>query len=123
MVQIVIPYSTVEPIRPHLTSGIQSEEDDVSISWYDQINYQLANSEVESDVLLGRAELTIEQMLDLVVGDVLMLNQSQEKPLKLRVEGTNKYLVEPVERSGVISVKVLEPIIAPPMPENSKSHK
>ena len=53
MVQIVIPYSTVEPIRPHLTAGIQSDEDDVSISWYDQINYQLASSEVEADVLLG----------------------------------------------------------------------
>ena len=74
-------------------------------------------------MLLGRAELTVEQMLDLVVGDVLMLNQSQEKPLKLRVEGTSKYLAEPVERSGVISVKVLEPIIAPPMPENNKSYK
>ena len=122
MVQIVIPYSTVEPIRPNLTAGIQTDEDDVSISWYDQINYQLANSEVEADVLLGRAELTIEQMLDLSVGDVLMLNQSQEKPLKLRVEGTDKYRVEPVERSGVISIKVIEPIITPPMPEKNKSY-
>jgi flagellar motor switch protein FliM len=123
MIQIVIPYSTVEPIRHHLTSGIQSEDDDIAISWYDQIEYQLQDSEVEIDVLLGRAELTIEQMLDLSVGDVLMLNQSQEKPLKLRIEGTDKYLAEPVERSGVISIKIVQPIIKPPAPEPNKSHK
>jgi flagellar motor switch protein FliM len=123
MVQIVIPYSTVEPIRHHLTSGIQSEDDEVSISWYDQIEYQLQDSEVELDVLLGRAQLTVEQMLDLKVGDVLMLNQNQNTPLKLRIEETEKYLVEPVERSGVISVKVVESIVKPPAPESNKSHK
>ena len=72
MIQIVIPYSVVEPIRHHLTSGIQSDDDDVSISWYDQIQYQLAHSEAQLQVLLGQAELTVEQMLDLVVGDVLI---------------------------------------------------
>jgi flagellar motor switch protein FliM len=123
MIQIVIPYSTVEPIRHHLTSGIQSEEDAGTISWYNQIEYQLQDSEVEIDVLLGRAELTIEQMLDLSVGDVLMLNQSQERPLKLRIEKTDKYLVEPVERAGVISIKIVDPIIKPPAPESNKSHK
>jgi flagellar motor switch protein FliM len=122
-IQIVIPYSTVEPIRHHLTSGIQSEEDDISISWYEQIEYQLQDSEVEIDVLLGRAQLTVEQMLDLKVGDVLMLDQSQDKPLKLRIEHSEKYRVEPVERSGVISVRVVEPILKPPIPEPNKSYK
>jgi flagellar motor switch protein FliM len=123
VIQIVIPYSTVEPIRHHLTSGIQSEDDDVSISWYEQIEYQLQDSEVEIDVLLGRAQLTVEQMLDLAVGDVLMLHQNQNTPLKLRVESAEKYLVEPVERSGVISVKVIDSIVKPPAPEPNKSHK
>ena len=68
------------------------------------------------DVLLGRAEISVEEMLSLDVGDVLMLNQSQERPLKMRVEQSPKYLVEPVERSGVISVKVLEPIERPRHP-------
>jgi hypothetical protein len=30
---------------------------------------------------------------------------------------------EPVERAGVISVKIVDPIIKPPAPESNKSHK
>ena len=59
----------------------------------------------------------------LKVGDVLMLDQSQDKPLKLRIEHSEKYRVEPVERSGVISVRVVEPILKPPVPEPNKSYK
>ena len=117
VVQIVVPYSSVEPIRQHLSTGIQVDEGEVAISWFDQIEYQLQDSEVSMDVLLGRAEISVEEMLSLDVGDVLMLNQSQERPLKMRVEQNPKYLVEPVERSGVISVKVLEPIERPPPPQ------
>ena len=117
VIQIVVPYSSVEPIRQHLSTGIQVDEGEVAISWFDQIEYQLQDSEVSMDVLLGRAEISVEEMLSLDVGDVLMLNQSQERPLKMRVEQNPKYLVEPVERSGVISVKVLEPIERPPPPQ------
>ena len=41
MIQIVIPYSTVEPIRHDGSAGIQSEDDEVSISWYYEIEYQV----------------------------------------------------------------------------------
>ena len=125
VMQVVIPYSSIEPIRHHLTSGIQTDEGEVEISWYEQIEYQLQDSEIDTDVLLGRADLTVEQMLELSVGDVLMLNQSQDQPLKLRITNTEKFLVEPVERSGVIAVRVLEPIERPPLPEallSGKSH-
>jgi flagellar motor switch protein FliM len=118
VIQIVIPYSSIEPIRHHLTQGMQNDDGEVAISWVDQIQFQLMDSEIEVDVLLGRSSLSVEQMLELSVGDVLMLNQSQDKPLKMRIEGSEKYYVEPVERSGVIAVKVVESIetpVAPPL--------
>lgn len=97
---------------------MQNDDGEVAISWVDQIEFQLLDSEIEADVVLGRSTLSVEQMLELSVGDVLMLNQSQDKPLKMRIEGTEKYYVEPVERSGVIAVKVVETIekpVAPPI--------
>lgn len=118
VIQIVIPYSSIEPIRHHLTQGMQNDDGEVAISWVDQIQFQLMDSEIEVDVLLGRSSLSVEQMLELSVGDVLMLNQSQDKPLKMRIESSEKYYVEPVERSGVIAVKVVESIetpVAPPL--------
>ena len=78
-IQIMIPYSSIEPIQHHLTHGIGSGEGDEVVSWYDSITNNLMNAEAEAEVLLGRAELTIEQMIDLSVGDVLMVNQSQDK--------------------------------------------
>lgn len=115
-VQLVIPYSTVEPIRQHLASGMQAEGADADASWADQLTQHLRAVTIEATVLLGTTTITIRELLDLRVGDVLALDQDAGEPLRLQVGGREKYRVTPVARAGHIAVRVEEPVETPEPP-------
>ena len=112
-VQVVIPYSTIEPIRHLLSNAAQSETEQSASSWRDHISVQLREIPVEGKVFLGTAQLTIRELLRLVEGDVLTLDQSQSDPLVLQIERKPKYLVEPVVKSGHLAARVRAPFVSP----------
>lgn len=109
-VQIVIPYSTVEPIRQHLSSGIQAESFAHDNTWYDQIGGHLRGVGVDAEVILGHTTISVSDLLGLKPGDVIALEQPQVNPLKLLVEGLPKFEVTPVERAGHIGAQVVRHI-------------
>lgn len=120
-VQVVIPYSTVEPIRQYLSSGIQAESQNADSGWYDQIGSHLKNVEVSAEVVLGTSRITIRDLLGLKTGDIVTLEQPQSEPLQLFVEGAHKFDVEPVERAGHLAAKIAREVKPPKMPEKAKA--
>ena len=119
-VQLVIPYSTVEPIRAHLSSGIQTETAAEDAGWYEQIDQHLLSVPVRVEVMLGRANITIRDLLDLAPGDIISLDQQQSEPLPMSVEGSTKFRVSPVERAGTLAARVesADVVISPPSERN-----
>ena len=112
-VQIVIPYGTIEPIRQHLSSGIQAENASADSSWHEQIVTHLMDVSVHSSVVLGRSRISVRDLLELKVGDVLSLEQSVHSPLLLTTEGSPKFEVAPSVKSGHLAARILKPIIRP----------
>ena len=112
-VQIVIPYSTIEPIRQHLSSGIQAENASADSSWHEQIVTHLMDVSVHSSVVLGRSRISVRDLLELKVGDVLSLEQSVHSPLLLTTEGSPKFEVAPSVKSGHLAARILKPIVRP----------
>ena len=110
-VQVVIPYSTIEPIRQHLSSGIQAENASADSSWHDQIMSHLMDVPVEGQVLLGRTTLSVRELIDLKVGDVITLGQSVDEPLQLSAEGAAKFEVTPAVKAGYLAARIVKPII------------
>ncbi len=106
-VQVVIPYSTIEPIRQFLSSGIQAESTDEDSGWLEQIGQHLLDVPVQAEVRLGTSKITVRDLLGMRPGDVLTLDQPQSEPLVLTVEGASKFRVVPVERAGVIAAQVV----------------
>ncbi len=117
-VQFVIPYSTIEPIRQHLSSGIGGDADPDDTSWYDQICEHLTDIQTRPRVVLGKAVVTIRELLNLSPGDVVTLSQNRTDPLAMYVEDAHKFNVSPVERAGYLAAEVLEEIAMkkPPAP-------
>ncbi|MCB9536344.1 MAG: flagellar motor switch protein FliM [Myxococcales bacterium] len=109
-VQVVIPYSTIEPIRQYLSSGIQAETTDEDSGWLDQIAQHLHDVPVRAEVLLGTSRITVRDLLSLAPGDVITLDQPQTDPLPMYVEGSTKFRVTPVERAGVIAAQVVHDV-------------
>ncbi len=106
-VQVVIPYSTIEPIRQHLSSGIQAESFASDNTWYEQIGGHLRQVPIEAEVLLGSSKISIRDLLALKPGDVIALDQPQVTPLMMFVEGAPKFEVSPVERAGHLAAQVV----------------
>ncbi len=114
-VQIVIPYSTVEPIRGHLSSGIQSEGSGEDNTWGEQITEHLNEIETRASVVLGRAVINIRDLLALKPGDVITLDQPQSEPLEMFVERAHRFDVLPLEKAGYLAAEIVDEV-APKLP-------
>jgi flagellar motor switch protein FliM len=79
-----MPYAMLEPIRDVLCSALQGEQMDVDKRWVKLLSKQVQSADVELVVNLGHAELTVQQLLNMQLGDVISLDVA--KPLLAEVD-------------------------------------
>jgi flagellar motor switch protein FliM len=82
---ICFPYAMLEPIRDVLCSAVQGEQMDVDKRWVKLLSRQVQSADVELVVNLGQAQLTVQELLNMHVGDVISLTVPQ--PLVAEVDG------------------------------------
>lgn len=68
---ICFPYSMVEPIRDLLYSSMQSDQISSDKRWISTLRKQLQGAEVEIVAELGNTSITLGQILELKVGDII----------------------------------------------------
>jgi flagellar motor switch protein FliM len=68
---ICIPYTSLEPLRGVLYSSMQADPHESDKRWFQQLQREVQNAEVELVVNLGRTALTLEQILNMQAGDVI----------------------------------------------------
>ena len=71
---ICFPYSMLEPIRDLLYSTMQSDQLSSDKRWIGTLRKQLQGAEVEIAAQLGKAEISLGQILKLKAGDVIPIN-------------------------------------------------
>jgi len=104
-IQIAFPYATVEPVKKLLTSPPRpgsSVDERFSLA----LSKDLENVEVEVKVEVGRSTLNLSRLLDLSVGDLLVLDRSESTPLPVHVQGRPKMLGSPRIVAGSMAVVV-----------------
>jgi flagellar motor switch protein FliM len=89
-IMVVIPYSTIEPIKQKLSSSFQSENDVVDTLWTRSLQDHVQNAEATAIVKLGETDMTIGDLVSLQIGDVIPLSQEVSGELDLEIEGANK---------------------------------
>ena len=89
-IMIVIPYSTIEPIKQKLSSSFQAENNMADSLWTRSMNSHIMNSEMKMVVNVGEAEITIGDLLMLEKGDVIPLKQDTFGEASVVVEGVEK---------------------------------
>ena len=103
--QIAIPYATVEPVKKSLTSPPRPGSS-VDERFSTALARDLENVTVELRVEMGRAEVAFSRMLDLDVGDLLVLDRSESSPLPIFVQGRHKLQGTPRVIGGSLAVVV-----------------
>lgn len=91
-ITLVIPYSTIEPIKQKLSTGFQVESDQTDRRlWFEIIKEQLMNTNMEMKVNLGESEISLSELMELNVGDVIPLDQDASGEFNIQVEGVPKF--------------------------------
>ncbi|HAR41901.1 MAG TPA: flagellar motor switch protein FliM [Bdellovibrionales bacterium] len=90
-IALVIPYSTIEPIKNKLNASFQTESDRVDKEWTAKMEEHLRNTEADIRVNLGSANITVGDLVNLSVGDIIPLSQNADGELDILVEGVGKF--------------------------------
>jgi flagellar motor switch protein FliM len=107
-IKIVIPYATLEPIKSKLAVGFQSEQLEVDFIWINRIKEQVMQTAANVLVKLGEAHLSIEDLMNLQVGDIIQLDVDATSPIDVLVEGIPKFKGLPGLLKGNRAIKVTD---------------
>jgi flagellar motor switch protein FliM len=92
---LVLPYSTIEPIRDKLYASYQSDQLEVDAEWIARLKKRLHELSVEVMVELGRTYLKGSEVINMEVGDVIVLDNEVTQPISVSVEGIPKFGASP----------------------------
>ncbi len=70
-VHITMPYAMIEPMRELLDAGVATDRVEHDERWAHALKEEIEDAEVELSTLLGRARITMQQLLDMKPGDIL----------------------------------------------------
>ncbi|MCK8602431.1 flagellar motor switch protein FliM [Desulfoferrobacter suflitae] len=107
---LCLPYSTIEPIRSRLYASYQSDQLEVDVRWVERLKKRIQEVMVELTLELGKTTIKGRDLLQLDVGDVLVLNQDIEKPLVVKIENIPKLKAFAGTHKGSKAIQVQEVI-------------
>lgn len=112
MINICIPHIVLEPIISKLSVHywMQTVAKDRNPESYENISSNLQQANIEAKAILGHAEITIDQFLNLDVNDLVTLDQTIDEALLLEINEMPKFYVQPGKYKNKVSVQVLDEI-------------
>lgn len=109
-VELLLPYSTLEPIRKMLLQQFMGEKFGRDNIWEGHLATELWTTETEVRCVLDEQQVPLSKVLDLKVGDTLMLNVTPESEVSVR-SGSIPLTTGRMGRKGQhIAVRVEAPI-------------
>ncbi len=111
-ITLVIPYSTIEPIKQKLSTGFQVESDQTDKKlWTSIIRDQLLDTELDLKVNLGHSEISLKELMSLREGDVIPLDQDANGEFDILVQEVKKYKGLYGVYHGSVAMQITKPII------------
>ena len=109
-VSLLIPYGVIEPIRPLLSSALQTERNAEDNHWRSAIKTILSTLDVDMRVSIGEALLTLDDLMKMEVGDIVRLKTDANTPMPCLIEGIKKTAGFPVLSRGCVAVQLVSAI-------------
>ncbi|HLQ98639.1 MAG TPA: flagellar motor switch protein FliM [Candidatus Dormibacteraeota bacterium] len=112
MINICIPHIVLEPIISKLSVHywMQTSAKGRDPEAYSNIVNNIQEANIEAKAILGNAEITINEFLNLKMNDVVTLNKTIDEPLTLEINHKPKFNVQPGKYKNKLSVQILNEI-------------
>src|ERR1700742_2180956 len=86
-IELLLPYATLEPIRKLLLQQFMGEKFGRDSIWESHLATELWSTKVEIDAILDEQQMPLNRIMNLEVGQTIMLNASPDSPIELRCGG------------------------------------
>lgn len=110
MMNICIPHVVLEPMIPKLsvhywmqTSKKEREPEEIEI-----LEKRLKKAVVPVSALLGQSTISVEEFLNIGIGDVIQLDQKIEDPLMINVADNPKFYGQPGKKNRKMAIQVID---------------
>ena len=112
MINICVPHVVLEPIVPNLSVRywMQTNTKAISPEQSKMIENRIKQAELPVIAELGTANLTIDDFLQMNVGDVIQIDQKINDPLVLKVGSLPKFTVQPGKLNKKMAVQIIDPL-------------
>lgn len=112
---VVFPYLMLEPIRELLDAGVLSDSVEMDDRWSQALREEILDATLEIGTTLTTTELTLKEVKELEVGDILPIELPEE--VKLVAAGVPVFQCEYGEHKGKKALKVVRT-----MPTTASQH-
>jgi flagellar motor switch protein FliM len=106
-INIVMPYSMIEPIRA-LLDAIGDDSDETDIQWKVALRHEVLGAEVSMNGLLVEKNISIREVLHLKKGDVIPVDMP--KTVMLKVEGVPVFTGKACASEGYYAVQIIDKV-------------
>ncbi|WP_270938336.1 flagellar motor switch protein FliM [Falsiroseomonas oryzae] len=114
--EVLLPYATLEPVRELLLQQFMGERFGRDSIWETHLAEELRQTEVSLDVVLDRQTVPLSQVLDLKVGDRILLASSPGAPVSLRCGDVALFQAQLGRRENRLAVRIETARPLPPPP-------
>lgn len=115
-IEIMIPYSTLEPIRELLLQMFMGEKFGRDTIWETHLTRELFQTDINLQAVLGEATVMLGDLIAMKPGDTVMLNTRTEDLIEMRVGDHPMFMAKLGQKQGQIACAV-EEYIEPPKTE------
>ncbi len=109
-IELLLPYATLEPIRKMLLQQFMGEKFGRDNIWEGHLASELWTTQMEVRVVLDEQQINLRRVLDLSVGDTLMLNATPDSLVELRAGTIPLTRARMGRRNHHIAVRVEAPL-------------
>lgn len=112
MINICLPHVVLEPIIPKLSAHywMQTTKKERLPEEISLLERKIKKAELPVQAILGESMISVQEFLNLNIGDVIQLDQSIDRPLKIKVADYPKFIGQPGKVKNKIAIQILEKI-------------
>ena len=107
---IVTPYSALEPLKKVLSQPFVEDKTAQDPLWQNHLERELKNTKVKLELILDGATSKIAELLNLKVGNTVVLDKFAEEPLDVTVNGVKITMGKLGKAGDKVAVQLLDDI-------------
>jgi flagellar motor switch protein FliM len=115
--EVLLPYATLEPVRELLLQQFMGERFGRDSIWETHLAEELRNTDIALDVVLDQQHMPLRQVLDLKVGDRIILASTPGAPVSLRCGDVALFQAQLGRRENRLAVRIEAARPKPVLPE------